>query len=154
VDTARRAREEAPIMAKLLSPEEWVNKMMSRAQGAGADWKSGLERARGTITSNMKKSAGRYKSEMQKSLAEDRWSKSIANLSDDQIIAAATAGGDSAWLAGLTNRTDKVRAALTRLHSKLQAHVDKINAMPAETDEQRKQKMLANLEGMKLIGQG
>jgi hypothetical protein len=140
------------MAGKLKSVEQIVKKMLDRTRGQGAEWEAGLDNARGTITSNMKAANPRYKAEMGKALSEDRWLKSLGNLTDDQIIAAAKKVGGSAWESGITSRDDKIRAAWQELLPRLQAHVDRIRAMPNVTDGDREKRMIENRRGMIALG--
>lgn len=139
-------------MAKLPTPADITKKMLDRSRGAGQDWRAGLERSRGTITTNMKAAGGRWKQAMTDAISQDRWGKAVANLTDDQIISAALKVGDTAWLNGITSREDKILAAWNLLGPKLQAHIDKIAAMPNVTDGDREKRMVENLRGMKALG--
>lgn len=137
---------------KLPSAEAIAKKMVDRTSGAGGAWESGMRGAAGSITSNMKAASKRYKDEMTKALAEGRWDKAIANLTDDQIIAAAIKTGGGGWETAISNKAEKVAAAWRILQPRLQAHMDKIAAMPNGSDAEREQRMVENLRGMRKLG--
>lgn len=140
------------MAGKLPSASEIVGKMLENARPAGKHWKGGLERARGTITSGMKASKDRYKQSMQDVISKDLWGKAIDKLTDDEIIAAATAVGDAAWLNGLTSREEKIKKAWEILAPRLQALKDKIGAMKNITDADREARMIENLREMRKLG--
>ncbi len=137
---------------KLASPTDIVNKTLERARTAPGAWEKGLQNASGTITSNMKAAGPRWKQAMQDAIAKDTWAKSIASLTDDQVISAALKVGGNTWLNGITSRQDKITAAWNVLGPKLQAHMDRIGGLPNVTDADREARMVANLRGMRMLG--
>ncbi len=137
---------------KLQSTTDIVKKTLDRARQAPDTWLAGLQRASGTITSNMKAAAPRWKQAMMDAIAKDAWAKAIGPLTDDVVISAATKVGGQTWLNGLTSREDKLSAAWAILGPKLQAHMEKIGAMPNVTDADREKRMVENLHGMRTLG--
>lgn len=138
---------------KLAAPGDIVKKTLTRAAQAPATWEGGMQHAAGTITSAMKLAGPRFAASMQKVINEKLWDKAIAPLTDDVIIAAALKVGGNTWLNGLTTRESKLAAAWAILAPKLQAHMDRIAAMPNVTDADREARMVANLRGMRQLVQ-
>jgi hypothetical protein len=103
-------------------------------------------------TGNMKKAKTRYKTEVQASLAEDRWGKAIDRLTDEEIAAAAIAVGAGAFTQGISARAGKIRAAIAALQPKVQALKARLDAMAVDTDQQREAKMIEAKRGMQTIG--
>ena len=143
-----------PLLAMALpkSSADVVKKTLDRARGQGTAWEQGMSNASGTIVSNARAAAPRWKQAILDAIQGDRYLKGLGNVTDDQIITAAKKVGGAAWENGLTSREDKLRAAWDVLLPKLQSHVTRIKAMPNVTDADREKRMLENLRGMRQLG--
>ncbi len=130
----------------------WVEKLIRKVQGAAQDWEAGVRNPSTSPVGGMKKAKGRFKTEMQAALNEDRWGKAIDRLTDEEIAAAAIAAGGARFVQGVTSRQPKVLAAVQALQPKVAALKARLDAMPVDTDQQREQKMLEAMRGMKAIG--
>lgn len=136
---------------KLPDTSAIVQKTVQRAQNAPQAWLDGLTRARGTIVSGAKAADQKWKTAMQDAIARDAFGKGLANVTDDDVIAAATKVGGNAWLNGLTSRQDKLMKAWQVLGPKLQALMDKVHALPNVTPVDGENRMLENLRGMRKL---
>jgi|SRR6266705_4195137 len=129
----------------------WATKMINRVKNAATDWEQGVQNPRRSPTAAMKAAAGKWKTNMQRAITEDRWSKAVNQLTDDSIKAAAVKVGGGKFVDGITAREQKIRDAITKLQPKVAAVSARIQNMPQDTDQQREQRMVENLRGMRGI---
>jgi len=139
------------LVGAVVDATKWADKMITRVKNASADWEAGVQRPRRSPTAAMKAAAGKWKTNMQKAITEDRWFKAIGTLTDDAIKAAAVKVGGQRFVDGVTAREQKVRDAIAKLQPKVSALSARIQAMPQDSDAQRETRMLENLRGMRAI---
>ncbi len=139
------------VVAAVVDANTWATKMINRVKNASADWEAGVQNPRRSPTASMKAAAGKWKTNMQRAITEDRWSKAVNQLTDDSIKAAAAKVGGGKFVDGITAREQKIRDAITKLQPKVAAVSSKIQGMPQDTDQQREQRMIENLRGMRGI---
>jgi len=145
-----------PMLAlgAVVDANTWATKMINRVKNASADWEAGVANPRRSPTAQMKAAAGKWKSRMQAAIQNDSWSRAINQLTDDSIKAAAAKVGGGKFVDGITAREQKIRDAITKLQPKVAALSSRIQAMPQDTDQQREQRMVENLRGMRGIKTG
>lgn len=141
------------FVAAVVDANTWTAKMMSRVQAAGGDWEKGVANPRRSPTAAMKAAGGKWKTRMQQAITNDAWMKGIAGLTDQAIQAAAAAAGGSRFVAGVTSRQQKIADAIAKLQPKVAALSSKIQSLPQDTDQQREDRMIQNVRGMRAIGQ-
>lgn len=136
----------------VMSASDWADKMLERVKGAGAAWERGIQNPSSSPTAGMKRAKGAWKNAMQAAITNDSWAKAVDKLSDEAIIAQAMKVGGGAFVAGITAREDKIRAAIQKLQPEIVALKAKLASMPIDTEGQREAVMLENLRGMRAIG--
>lgn len=138
---------------RLASGADIAKKMLERSATSATAWEEGVQNPSASPTEQMKKSGPKWVAGVQNAITKKLWDKAVAKLTDEEIFTAARNVGGSAWSSGISTRADKIRRAFDVLQPKLEAHLRTIDAMPDTTPEQREQKMLANLRGMRAIGE-
>jgi len=136
---------------KLKDPTTWVKDQIAGVRNSLDKYRDGVLNPSRDPKQAMEASKERYKDSVSKSLAEDRWAKSIAGINFDEAAALAVASADK-LASGVEARVEKITRKVTKLHGFLSAHVDKMNAMPVKSDADAEKKMLENLRGMRDIG--
>jgi hypothetical protein len=139
------------LVGAVIDATRWSDKLLARVQNSGPDWEAGVAAPRRSPVTAMKAANGKWKANVQKAVAEDRWNKAIGGLTDAAIAAAAKAAGGARFVSGVTSRADKIHAAIAKLQPKVSALSARIQALPQDNDQQRETRMLENLRGMRLI---
>ena len=137
---------------RLPSPEKWADNQVQAASNASDKWLQNTLRPTKDPIAEAKKASGRYATEVQKAIQENRFSKGLDRVNADEMQATIQQVGAAGFAQGVQNRKGKIRAAITRLHSALGPHVAKMDSMPVETEAQREAKVIENLRGMRAIG--
>lgn len=137
---------------RLPSPQDWAANQIQAAQNAAGKWlQNTLHPSKNPIV-EAKKAAGRYASETQKAIQENRFAKGLDRVNEDDMVATITQVGAAGFSAGVSNRAGKIKSAIDRLQPVLLAHVQKMDGLPVETEAQREAKVIENLRGMRQIG--
>lgn len=139
------------MFATVVDAARWTQKMIDRVKNAGQAWADGVTHPRRSPTTAMKAAAGKWTQRMQAAIANNTWQKKIATLTDDSIKQAALKVGPQKFIDGITARQDKIAAAIAKLQPKVSALSSRIQGMPQDTDQQREQRMVENLRGMRAI---
>ena len=138
---------------RIASAAEIAAKMLERSATAGAAWEAGTQNPSASPTEQMKKAGPKWVAGVQNAITKKLWDKAVAKLTDEEIFTAARNVGGAAWQSGISTRADKIRRAYELLQPKLEAHLRKIDGMADTTPAEREAKMLANLRGMREIGE-
>ena len=139
------------LVAAVVDANTWATKMITRVKNAAGDWETGVANPRRSPTAAMKAAAGKWKSNMQKAITEDRWAKAVSTLTDEAIKNAAAKVGGGKFVDGITAREEKIRAAIAKLAPKVAAVSARIQNMPQDTDQQRESRMVENLRAMRAV---
>src|SRR5207244_12981997 len=91
-------------LGAVVDPSTWADKMITRVKNAASDWEKGVANPRRSPVAGMKAAAGKWKNNMQKAIAEDRWARSVNQLTDEAIKAAAAKVGGGKFVDGVTAR--------------------------------------------------
>lgn len=134
-----------------LSPEQWAQKLSTRAANAGQDWIDGVNNPIRDPVAAALKAAPKWKAKMQEAIAKDTWAKKMAKVSSADIKAIANKVGPGAYTQGIAARMDKIQAAGARILPKIYSAADKVGAMPDATEAERDQRMLANVKELRAI---
>jgi hypothetical protein len=141
-----------PTGARVPSADAWASKALERGQAAGQAWVDGsLAPKRDPVAAALAKNDLRV-ARIQQSITDKTWESSMQRVdaaARDQTIAAVGAQG---YAAGLRNREQKIRNSIAKLQPLVASHVAKIDGLPAKTDADMENRMLANLRGMKALG--
>lgn len=135
----------------LKDPTTWVNDQITGVRNSLDKYRDGVLNPSRDPKAAMIAAKDRYKEQMQKSLSEDRWGKSVDQINFDEAATLAAASADK-LASGVESRKDKITRKVTKLHGLLVPHIQKINAMPVKTDADADRKMLENVKGMREIG--
>ncbi len=128
-----------------------LDKYTRRTQAAGADYTHGVQNAKRSFKQAALAANGKWKNRVQEAIQQDRFAAGMNSVNEQEAIATATADGGSAYTAGIQKRLPKVARAFSIIAPQISAVSQRVQQMPQDTAEQRAQRMLANLQGMRLV---
>ena len=132
-------------------PKRWADKQLARVRVSLPEYKAGVEApARNPIEEAIKKNAKRI-ANLQKSLREKTWEKTMAKLSLEDWKKPTLELGAERFIRGVEAKEGKIRAFIDRFQPLLSTHVSAVEAMPDVSDAEREARMLANLRGLKKL---
>jgi len=132
--------------------DDWVNKQISRTEAATEEWKKNVMRPKRNPLEAAKAAKGKWENAMRRAIEERRFEAGLDAVDEETMYAVIAETPSTALAEGVRRRAPKIRQKVDRLRGYLTAHLQAIDRMPVDTDQQREQKMLANLRGMKEIG--
>lgn len=137
---------------RIPDPDTWTNKQIERTQAAGEAWVQGMLAPKKDPVAAARAAEGKWKNSMQKAINEGRFGKALAKVDSAVIAETVNNLGSGVFTNGVAARQNKIRAKVAAVHRELASHVQRMDALPTDTPEQREQKMLQNLRGMRAIG--
>jgi len=129
-----------------------TEKLISRAQAAAADYVYGMQNPRRDPKAAAIRAKGKYNSNVQKAISEDRYAKGIQAYDQAEAVAIATGDGGAAFTSGIAKRATKIARVHQRLAPLLGAVSSAIQNMPQDTEAQREQRALATIRAMRNVG--
>ena len=94
----------------------------------------------------------KWKNGMQEAIAKGRWKKGMQNADVDMMMETLKAQGTGAYINGVQVRREKMKKKIVKLQALVSAHVTAMDSLPDATPQQRRDKMLKNLDGMLAVG--
>lgn len=131
---------------------DWAEKQITRTQAAGDAWQKGMNAPKKDPVAAAIAAKDKYNNSMQKVIQEDRFAKGLMQVDSQSIADSVNALGPQVFTNGVAARAPKIRRKVAMVREKLTVHVDTMDALPTATPEQREAKMIANLRGMRKIG--
>ncbi len=140
---------------RLPTPEEWAALQVKGSQDNAQKWLDRTTKPRKNFKLEALKdtSRQRYKTSMEEVLREDRWGGGMALVDESETINLIAKRGSSVYSQGVADRKDKISRRIKELHADRLALAATIDAMPVATDADREAKVIANIRGLKAIGQ-
>ena len=137
---------------RLLSPEEWRNRQLGTLKAVGeTNYKSGIASPKkDPITAGIA-AEDVYAEAVKKAIEEQRRKKALEATNIDEWYAYAAVLGAPRIVEGVVKREKEVADFINAWQPLLADHLAKIDAMPAVTDHDREERMLANLRGLKAL---
>jgi len=132
--------------------DEWVNKQISRTEAATEEWKKNVLRPKRNPLEAAKAAKGKWQNAMQRAIQENRFEAGLDAVDEETMYAVIRETPSTALAEGVRRRAPKIRQKVDKLRGYLAAHLEAVDKLPVDTDQQREQKMLANLRGMREIG--
>ncbi len=129
-----------------------TEKLIARAQAAAADYVHGMQNPRRDPKAAAIRAKGKYASNVQKAITEDRYAKGIQAYDQAEAVAIATGDGGAAFTSGIAKRANKIARVHQRLAPLLGAVSTAIQNMPQDTEAQREQRALATIRAMRNVG--
>lgn len=126
-----------------------LDKYQRRTSAAGGDYVHGMQNPRRSFKQAALAANGKWKNRVQEAIQQDRFSQGMNAVNEQEAIATATADGGSAYTAGIAKRIPKVQRAFQIIAPQIAAVSARVQGMPQDTPQQREQRMLENLRGMR-----
>lgn len=137
---------------RVKSAAEWVDDMVQGATNRAAAWLKNTKAPKKDPKTAALAAAGKFKTNTQLALNEDRWPKGIKAYDESARDAVIDACGTSGFIAGVTNHKAKAVSKVNKMQPMVAALATTLDAMPQDTDVQREAKMIASKRGMQEIG--
>lgn len=132
---------------------DWVEDQINGAGNNAAKWLARTLAPRKSPKAQALKNAGRYKDGVTKALAAGRYEKGIRAIDEDAMVATITEGGSGVFSSGISRRRQKIGNKVAKLRAAQLAAVATLDAMPVDTLDQRKAKVLKNIDLMIGVGE-
>ena len=137
---------------RLLSPDEWRQRQIGNLKAVGGtNYKQGIAAPKKDPIAAGIAAEDRYQEALKKAFEERRRQKALEATNMDEWYVYASILGSDRLVEGVTKREKEVADFVNAWQPILLDHVTKIDAMPAVTDSDREQRMLANLRGLKAL---
>jgi len=133
---------------------ERVQNMIAGVQANAAKWQAHTIAPKRNPKAAALAANQKYKNAMTEAIQQDRFAAGIRNYDEDAAVATIQQIGAANLVNGVAARQAKIEKANAALDTSLLAHLRTIDAMPTNTAQEREQKMLANLRGMKALKRG
>jgi len=137
---------------RILSPDEWRKKQIETLKAVGeANYKIGIASPKKDPIAAGIAAEDKWAERIKKAIEEQRRKKGLQATNIDEWYAYAAALGAPRLVDGVVKREKEVADFVTAWHPLLSDHVTKIDEMPAVTDKDMEERMLANLRGLKAL---
>jgi len=141
-----------PAPKRLLSPDEWRKRQLENLKAVGeTNYKTGIASPREDPIKAGIDAEPLYAERIKKAIEEERRKKGLEATSMDEWYVYAAVLGAPRLVEGVTKREKEVADFVNAWQPILMDHVSKIDAMPAVTDKDMEERMLANLRGLKAL---
>jgi len=137
---------------RILSPEAWKKRQLGNLRAVGeANYSIGIKSPKkDTIAAGVAAEA-KYAERVKEAIEEERRKKALQTVSLQEWATYAEEIGKGRLVEGVTKREKKVDRFVRAWHPILVDHVSKIDVMPAVTDTDMKERIIANWEGLKAL---
>ena len=139
-------------VSRILPPEEWGKRQIGNLKAVGeANYKVGIARPKKPPIKAGIEAEEKWAARIKKAIEEKRRAKALETVTDDDWYNYASEIGAGRLVEGVVKREAKVDRFVKGWHPILLDHVTKIDAMPAVTDKDMEERVLANLRGLKAL---
>lgn len=137
---------------RILSPSEWVQRQIKNLEAVGAEnYKVGIAYPKKDPISAAIAAEDRWAAQIKKAIEKQSRKKALEATNMDEWYAYTSVLGPDRLVEGVKVRQKEVNDFVTTWQPLLAEHVAKIDAMPAVTDKDMEERMLANLRGLKSL---
>jgi len=141
-----------PQVTRILPPDEWKKRQINNLKAVGEEnYKVGINRPKKDPIQAGIEAEEKWAARIKEAIEEKRRAKALQAVSMDEWFNYAANIGAARLVEGVTKREAKVDRFVRSWQPILQDHVSKIDAMPAVTDKDMEERMLANLRGLKAL---
>jgi hypothetical protein len=136
---------------RILSADERATKQIERSRAAGDAWLKGTLNPSKNPLTEAKRSVRKWEAGVQAAVANKSFGRGLDRVNEEEMIGSITAAGAGAFSSGVAKAEPKIRRIAGEMQAGLESHVAQMDSLPTDTPEQREQKMLANLRGMRKL---
>lgn len=141
-----------PQVTRILPPDEWKKRQINNLRAVGEEnYKVGINRPKKDPIQAGIEAEDRWAARIKEAIEEKRRQKALQAVSMDEWFNYAMNIGAARLVEGVVKREAKVDRFVRAWQPILLDHVSKIDAMPAVTDKDMEERMLANLRGLKAL---
>ena len=133
-------------------PARTAEKLIRRAQSAGADYVAGMQAPKRDPVQAAVRAKGKYADRVQEAIRNNSYERGVRNQNYAEAVQIATSDGGSAYTAGVAKRAAKIQRVHADLMPRLGAVSQAIQAMPQDTEGQREARLLAARRAMIAVG--
>lgn len=130
----------------------WSNEMIAGATAKASKWATNAAAGVDAMKANAMTAGGRYATGVQAAIASKSYDKGVGAIDVNEVRTTIQNVGAAGYSNGISARSGKILAAISKLQPKVAALKQTINAMPKDTDAQREARLLAARKGMIAIG--
>ncbi len=139
-------------VSRLLPPDEWRKRQIGNLRAVGEpNYKQGIERPKKDPIAEAIAKEDLWAARIKKAIEEQRRKKALQAVTMEDWYKFASEIGAGRLVEGVVKREVKVDRFIKSWQPILLDHVAKIDAMPAVTDKDMEERMLANLRGLKAL---
>jgi len=140
---------------RLPTPEEWAQLQVKGAQDNAAKWLARTTKPKKNFKLEALKatSQARYHASMEKVLRDKVWEGGMGLVDESETMAIIEKRGSGAYSQGVADRVPKITRRVKELYSERLALAAAVDALPVSTDAEREAKVIANIRGLKAIGE-
>ena len=133
-------------------PQRAARKLVERAQSAAADYVHGMQNPRRDPRTAARAAKGKWQARLQEAFQNDSYGKAVGSYDLGEAQRIATEDGGAAFAGGVQKRAAKIERVFNQLMPQLAAISGRIQQMPQDTEAQRTQRMIQNLDAMRTLG--
>jgi len=134
------------------SATEWAEKQVRRSLEAADDYARGVQNPERPWKESTIKADAKRKANLAKAESEGRWLKRIQSKDEGEWSRKASTVGARNYGPGVKDAEDKIKRFAEIQAPQVQALQGKVHGMPDVSEDDRKNRLLANFEGMKKTG--
>jgi len=140
---------------RLPTPEEWADLQVKGSQDNAAKWLARTTKPRKNFKAEALKetSKARYRTSMERVIRDGTWEGGMGLVDESETMDIIAKRGSGVYSSGIADRKAKITRRVKELHSERLALAAAIDAMPVATDADREAKVIANIHGLRAIGQ-
>lgn len=139
-------------ISRILPPDEWRKRQIGNLKAVGeTNYKVGISRPKKSPIKAGIEAEDKWAERVKKAIEEQRRKKALETVTDDDWYKYASEIGAGRLVEGVVKREAKVDRFVKAWQPILLDHVQKIDEMPAVTDKDMEERMLANLRGLKAL---
>lgn len=137
---------------RLPSPTQWVAKQIGNLRAVGeTNYRVGITTPKKSPIQAGIAAQAKYEAKMRDPAVLARRVAGLRKSSDEEWAAVAENIGARRLVEGVEARIHKVERAVGSLHSKMGAHLNRIDAMPNASDADSERRMVENLKGLRAM---
>ena len=143
-----------PIQIRPVLPDTtaWAGSWVAGIQRNGDRWLAGIKAPRVSFKDAAIAKKAAWSNAMQAAIAGDHYAKGMAKANVDAAIDTAEKVGAGGWQAGAALRQAKFQGRMDEIKGDFTALTSQVRAMPAGTAQERENRALTMMRGLRAIG--
>lgn len=142
-----------PAKRTVKSASRWASQQIKNAVAGAADWQDGIHNPSRDPIKAAIDAEKKWENNTTQAIKDKKFVKGLQGKSLSDITTVVDKLGSGVFSAGIEARESKITEKVNNLQPKVQAVSDAIQAMPDDTPDNRKNRLLAARELMLKVGQ-